>query len=128
MFNNVDKLDQNNIEQFENEVCNVLNGINNTYDRKIVKGRPKIAFFCSCCSSHGLIRGIGFKKPQRKSQQKPREKSFYRDMRNNQNLPNRHFSSNIVNGRQLSPTSQYTITTETLTSSYSRDYKNRYYK
>ena len=43
--NNVEKRDRNNIEEFENAVCNVLNGINITYDRKNFKGRPTIAFF-----------------------------------------------------------------------------------
>ena len=47
---NTDNLNQNNLDQFENAVCNVLNGINNTYDRKNIKGRPKFALFCSYCS------------------------------------------------------------------------------
>ena len=50
--NNRDNLNQNNIDQFEDAVCNVLNGIINTYDRKRFKGRPKFALFCSYCSSH----------------------------------------------------------------------------
>ena len=50
--NNRDNLNQNNIDQFEDAVCNVLNGIINTYDRKKLKGRPKFALFCSYCSSH----------------------------------------------------------------------------
>ena len=41
-------------------------------------------------------------RPQRESQQKPREKSFYDYVRYNQNLANRQISSNNVNGRQLS--------------------------
>ena len=32
--NNTDNLIQDNLDQFENAVCNVLNGINNTKDRK----------------------------------------------------------------------------------------------
>ena len=51
--NNADNLDQNNLEQFENAVCNVQNGISITYDRKTFKDRPKISLFCSYCSSHG---------------------------------------------------------------------------
>ena len=50
--NNRDNLNQNNIDQFEDAVCNVLNGIINTYDRKNFKGRPTFALFCSYCSSH----------------------------------------------------------------------------
>ena len=50
--NNADNLDPNDLEQFENAVCYVLNGINNTYNRKNFKGRPKFAIFCSYCSSH----------------------------------------------------------------------------
>ena len=38
-----DNLNQNNLDQFEDAVCNVVNGINNTYDRKNFKGRPKFA-------------------------------------------------------------------------------------
>ena len=43
--NNIDNLDQNNVEQFENFVCTVLNGIDNTYDRKNFKVKPKFALF-----------------------------------------------------------------------------------
>ena len=32
---NTDNLNQSNLDQFEDAVCNVLNGINNTHDRKI---------------------------------------------------------------------------------------------
>ena len=39
--NNINKLNQNDLEQFEGTICNVLNGINNTYDRKNFKRRPK---------------------------------------------------------------------------------------
>ena len=99
---NTDNLNQSNLDQFEDAVCNVLNGINNTYDRKNFKGRPKFALFCSYCSSHGHTKGRSFKKAQRKQQSKPRERSFYGHMKNNQNLPNRQISSNNVNGRQLS--------------------------
>ena len=37
---NTDNLNQSNLDQFEDAVCNVLNGINNTYDRKSFKVRP----------------------------------------------------------------------------------------
>ena len=93
------------MDQFKDAVCNVLNGINNTYDRKNFKGRPKFALFCSYCSSHGHTKGRCFKRPQREQQSKPRERSFYGQMRNNQNLPNRQITSNNVNGRQLPSTS-----------------------
>ena len=100
-----DNLNQSNLDQFEDAVCNVLNGINNTYDSKNFKGRPKIALFCSYCSSHGHAKGRCFKRPQREQQRKPRERSFYVHMRNNQNLTNRQISSNNVSGRQLPSTS-----------------------
>ena len=32
--NNINDLNQNDLEQFEGTICNVLNGINNTYDKK----------------------------------------------------------------------------------------------
>ena len=32
--NNINDLNQNDLEQFEGAICNVVNGINNTYDRK----------------------------------------------------------------------------------------------
>ena len=32
--NNINELNQNDLEQFEGTICNVLNGINNTYDKK----------------------------------------------------------------------------------------------
>ena len=41
--NNTDNLDRNNLEQFENAVCNVLNGINNKYDRKNFTGNLTIS-------------------------------------------------------------------------------------
>ena len=62
---NTVNLNQNNLDQVEDAVCNVLNGINNTYDRKNFKGRPKFALFCSYCSSHGHTKGRCFKRPQR---------------------------------------------------------------
>ena len=103
--NNINDLNQNDLEQFEGTICNVLNGINNTYDRKNFKGRPKFALFCSYCSSHGHTKGRCFKRPRRESIPRPKEKSFYGHMRNNQNLPNRRIDSNNVNGRQLPSTS-----------------------
>ena len=103
--NNINELNQNDLEQFEGTICNVLNGINNTYDKKNFKGRPKFALFCSYCSSHGHTKGRCFKRPRRESIARPKERSFYGHMRNNQNLPNRKFDSNNINGRQLPPTS-----------------------
>ena len=103
--NNINELNQNDLEQFEGTICNVLNGINNTYDKKNFKGRPKFALFCSYCSSHGHTKGRCFKRPRRDSVTRPKERSFYSHMRNNQNLPNRRIDSNNVNGRQLPPTS-----------------------
>ena len=103
--NNINELNQNDLEQFERTICNVLNGINNTYDKKNFKGRPKFALFCSYCSSHGHTKGRCFKRPRRESIARPKERSFYGHMRNNQNLPNRMIDSNNINGRQLPPTS-----------------------
>ena len=93
------------LEQFEGTICNVLNGINNTYDRKNFKGRPKFALFCSYGRSHGHTKGRCFKRPQRESITRPKERSFYSHMRNNENLPNRTIDSNNINGRQLPSTS-----------------------
>ena len=103
--NNTDNLNQSKLDQFEDSVCNVLNGIKNTYDRKNFKGSPKFALFCIYCSSRSHTKGRCFKRPQREQQSKPRERSFYGHMRNNQNLPNRQINSNNVNGRQLPSTS-----------------------
>ena len=103
--NIINELNQNDLEQFEGTICNVLNGINNTYDKKNFKGRPKFALFCSYCSSHGHTKGRCFKRPRRESIARPKERSFYGHMRNNQNLPNRKIDSNNINGRQLPPTS-----------------------
>ena len=103
--NNINDLNQNDLEQFEATICNVLNGINNTYDRKNFKGRPKFALFCSYCSSDGHTRDRFFKRPRRESIPRPKEKTFYGHMRNNQNLPNRRIDSDNGNGRQLPSTS-----------------------
>ena len=103
--NNINELNQNDLEQFERTICNVLNGINNTYDKKNFKGRPKFALLCSYCSSHGHTKGRCFKRPRRESIARPKERSFYGHMRNNQNLPNRKIDSNNINGRQLPRTS-----------------------
>ena len=103
--NNINEQNQNDLEQFEGTICNVLNGINNTYDKKNFKGRPKFALFCSYCSSHGHTKGRCFKRPRRENITRPKEKSFYSHMRNNQNLPNRRIDSNNINGRQLPSTS-----------------------
>ena len=61
----VNSLNQNDLEQVQAIICNVLNGINNTYDRKKIKGRAKLALFCSYCSSHGLTKGRYFIKPRK---------------------------------------------------------------
>ena len=103
--NNINDLNQNDLEQFEGTICNVLNGINNTYDRKNFKGRPKFALFCSYCSSHGQTKRRCFNGPRRESIARPKERSFYSHMRNNQNLPNRRIDSNNIIGRQLPSTS-----------------------
>ena len=84
--NNINDLNQNDLEQFDGTICNVLNGINNTYDRKNYKGRPKFALFCCYCSSHGHKKGRCFERQRRESITRPKEKSFYGHMRNNQNL------------------------------------------
>ena len=42
--NNINDINQNDLEQFEGTICNVRNGIHNTYDRKNFKGRP---LFCT---------------------------------------------------------------------------------
>ena len=103
--NNIKDLNQNDLEQFEGTICNVLNGINNTYDRKNFRGRPKFALFCSYCSSHGDTKGRCFERPRPESITRPREKLFYGHMRYNQNLRNRKIDSNNVKGRQLPSTS-----------------------
>ena len=43
--NNTDNLNQNNLDQFEIAVCNVLNGINNTYIEKILKEAQNLQYF-----------------------------------------------------------------------------------
>ena len=97
--NKINSLNQNDLEHFEGAISNVLNAINNTYDRKNFKGRPKFALFCSYCSSHGHTKGRSFKKPRQESITRQKERSFYGHMRNNQNLPNRQIDSNNVDGR-----------------------------
>ena len=81
--NIINDLNRNDLEQFEGTICNVLNGINNTYDRKNFKGRPKFALICRYCSSHGHQKGRCFKRPRRESITRPKEKSFYGHIRNN---------------------------------------------
>ena len=136
--NNINELNQNDLEQFEGTICSVLNGINNTYNRKNFKGRPKFALFCSYCSSHGHTKRRCFKRPRRESMARPKERSFYSHMRNNQNLPNKRIDSNNINGRQLPSTSPVYNNSLSRTpyrsqsrnnsknNSYSRD--NRYYQ
>ena len=136
--NYINELNQNDLEQFEGTICNVLNGINNTYDRKNFKGRPKFALFCSYCSSHGHTKGRCFKRPRRESMARPKERSFYSHLRNNQNPTNRRIDSNNINGRQLPSTSPVYHNSRSKrpyksqsrnnsnNNSYSRD--NRYYQ
>ena len=71
--NNINELNQNDLEQFEGTICNVLNGINNKYDKKNFKGRPKFALFCSYWSSHGHAKGRCFKRPRRESIARPKK-------------------------------------------------------
>ena len=124
--NNIKNLNQNDLEQFEATICNVLNGINNIYDRKNFKGRPKFALFCSYFSSHGHTRGRCFKRPRRESIARPKERSFYGHMRNNQILPNRRIESNNVNGRQLLTTSPVYNNSRSRTT-YRSQSRNGYY-
>ena len=83
--NNINDLNQNDLEQFEGTICNELNGIKNTYDRKNFNGRPKFVLFCSYCSSHGNTKGRCFKRPRRESTPRPKERSIIEHLRNNQN-------------------------------------------
>ena len=83
-WNNINDLNQNDLEQLEGTICNVINRINNTYDRKNFKGRPKFALICSYCSSHGHTKGRCFKRPRRESTPRQKERWFYGHMRNNQ--------------------------------------------
>ena len=87
----------NDLEKLEGTIYNVQKGINNTYDRKNFKGRPKFELFCSYCSSHGHTKGRCFKRPRRES--------ITRQKEINRNLPNRQNESNNVNGRKLPSTS-----------------------
>ena len=102
---NINDPNQNDLENFEGTICNVLNGINNTYGRKNFKGRPKFALFRRYCSSHGHTKGRCFRRPRRESIARPKGRSFNSHMRNNQNLPNRRIDSNNSNRRQLPSTS-----------------------
>ena len=95
--NNINDLKQKDLEQFEGTICNALNGINNTYDRINFKGRSEFALFCSYCSSHGHEKGRCFKRSRIESITRPKERSFYSHMRNNQNLPNIRIDSNNIN-------------------------------
>ena len=90
--NFIKNLNQNHLEQFEGTNCNVQNGNNNTYDRKNFKGRPNFALFYSYFSSHGHTKGRRFKRPERESTHRLKERSFYGHLRNNQNLPNRQIN------------------------------------
>ena len=103
--NNINDLNQNDLEQFEGTICNILNGLITHTIKKNFKGRPKFALFCSYYSSRGHTKRRCFKRPRRESIARPKERSFYSRMRNNQNLPNRRIDSNKINGRQLPSTS-----------------------
>ena len=43
--NNINDLNQNDLEHFEETICNVFNGINNTYDRKNLKEDQSFHYF-----------------------------------------------------------------------------------
>ena len=43
--NNINDLNQNDLEHFEETICNVFNGINNTYDRKNLKEDRSFHYF-----------------------------------------------------------------------------------
>ena len=64
--NNNNNLNQNDLEQFEGTISNVLNGINNTNDRKKFKGRPKFELFCSYCCSMDTPREYVTKNQEKK--------------------------------------------------------------
>ena len=55
--NNINNLNQSNLEQFEGTICNVLNGINNTYDRRNFKGRPKFETFAAIVAQLDTQKG-----------------------------------------------------------------------
>ena len=90
--NNINDLNQNDLEQFEGTICNVLNGINNTYDRKNFKERPKFALFCSYCSSHGHTKGRCFKRPRHNTTNENTDRTHYPILAN---IHNNYFEINI---------------------------------
>ena len=95
--NNTDNLIQDNLDQFENAVWIVLNGINNTYDRKNFKEDLNLHYFVAIVALTDIQNEDVSKDHQ--------DNDNRRHMRNNQNLPNTQTNSNNVNGRQLPPTS-----------------------
>ena len=65
----LDNPGQNNIDYFENVMCNVVNSMNNKCDRKkLKKGRHRFPLFCIFCSTNGHKKERCFKRPQRESQ------------------------------------------------------------
>ena len=90
--NNINDLNQNDLEQFEGTICNVLKGINNTYDRKNFKGRPKFALFCSYCSSHGNTKSRCFKRPRHNTTNENTDRTHYPILAN---IHNNYFEINI---------------------------------
>ena len=65
--NDINDLNLYDLEQFGGTICNVLNGINNTYDRINFKGRPKFALFCNYFSSHGHKKADALKDHEEKA-------------------------------------------------------------
>ena len=64
---NTDNLNQSNLDQFEDAVCNVLNGINNKYGRKNFEGRPKLLHYSAVIVVHTVIPKVDVSKDHREN-------------------------------------------------------------
>ena len=76
---NTDNLNQNILDKFENAVCKVLNGINNTDDRKNFKGRPNLHYFVAIVS-HTDIQKADVSKDHEENNNKNHEKDHSMDI------------------------------------------------
>ena len=75
--NKIDILDQRNIEQFEYAVCNVVNGINNTYDKKKTLKVDQSSHYFVVTAAHTEIQKADVLKGLREDHNKNQDKGYF---------------------------------------------------
>ena len=113
----------NNIQESDTDLIEKITEILNIYEKNPnFKGKPSFKNWCNYCRRYGHSISECRQK-QQDNQNKPQKhkkpnKSFYRYMKKDQNLPNKHINSNNSSGKPLPNNTKYTRNQSPYNSSY----------